>query len=174
MAFYRLKKKKNQSSCQTIYSPQLQSLIHCHHHFSLLALWKQSTSISGHDRQQKCCLLSNVFHFEYIRNLFKKVPWVASDPTLSVLFIFDSGSSAAVSVCFLFFWTSRCGFTCYSQQNQFALTNTFSDNNIWTIQPELIINPLKNSRLNACQSQLADLKLLPSMGISSSIVLALF
>lgn len=166
--------KKNQSSCQTssIYLPELQSLIHCHHHFSLLALWKQSTSTSGHDRQ-KCCLLRNGFNFEYIRNLFKKVPWVASDPALSVLFIFDSGSSAAVSVCFLFFWTSRCGFTCYNQQNQFALTNTFSDKNIWTIQPALLINPLMNSRLSASQSQLADLKCLPSKGISSSIVLAL-
>lgn len=98
---------------------------------------------------------SAFFHLKHNQNLFKTVPWVASDPALSVLFIFDSGSSAAVSVCFLFFWTSRCGFACYGQQNQFVLTNAFSDKTIWTIQPW------------------ADFTCLPSLGISSSIVLAL-
>jgi len=45
-------------------------------------------------------------------------PGVASASAPSVRFTLDSGSSAAVSVCFLFFWTSRGGFTCCTGTHQ--------------------------------------------------------
>lgn len=85
-------------------SQQLGSSPHFLHHCSLLVLSERErerqSSQTVHRGSLCVWTLSSVL-------CVCVVPSAVSPPSLSVLFILDSGSSAAVSVCFLFFWPSR-------------------------------------------------------------------
>lgn len=110
------------------YPPEVPSLHRSRHRFSLC----QDNSINISRQKEQ----SSVAYFNGIKLIIiiQKEPWTSSEPVTSVLAIFDSGSSASERDCFRFFWTSRCGFTCYGEQSQPEDSNEQLDGRIKTFQ----------------------------------------